>query len=84
MNDLSSINNMRDLEYQRSLLQAKAAHEERQVRQDIESIKADYAPIVNGVNSIRNGFAKIKLITPILVPVIRFFWNRRRNRKRES
>jgi len=82
MNDLSSIRNMRDLEYQRSLLQLKAMGEERKVRQDIESIKSDYTPVINGVNSIRNGFAKIKLIVPILLPVIRFFWNRRRNRKR--
>ena len=82
MNNLSSINTMRDLEYQRSLLQLKAAEQERQVRQDIDSIKADYAPIVNGVNSIRNGFAKLRLITPILFPVIRFFWNRRKKRQR--
>lgn len=81
MNNLSSINTMRNLEYQRSLLQLKAAEQERQVRQDIDSIKADYAPIVNGVNSIRNGFAKLRLITPILFPVIRFFWNRRKKRQ---
>jgi len=80
MNDLSSIRNMRDLEYQRSLLQLKAEKQERQVRQDIESIKADYTPIINGVNSIRNGFNKIRLITPLLLPVFRFFWNRRKNR----
>ena len=80
MNDLSSIRNMRDLEYQRSLLQLKAEKQERQVRQDIESVKADYAPIINGVNRIRNGFNKIRLITPLLLPVFRFFWNRRKNR----
>ena len=82
MSELSSIRSMRDLEYQRSLLQLKAADEERKVRQDFESIKADYAPVINGVNSIRNGFAKLKLITPLLLPVIRFFLNRRQNRKK--
>ena len=82
MNNLNSIRNMRELEYQRRLLEMKAANEERKIRQDIDSIKADYAPIVNGVNSIRNGFAKLRLITPILLPVIRFFWNRRKRRKK--
>jgi len=82
MNNLNSIRNMRELEYQRRLLEMKAANEERKIRQDIDSIKADYAPIVNGVNSIRNGFAKLRLITPILLPVIRLIWNRRKRRKK--
>lgn len=82
MNDLSTIRNMRDLEHQRAILEKKAAIEERKVRQDIDAVKADYTPIINGVNSIRNGFAKIRLIVPILLPVFRFFWNRRQNRKR--
>ena len=82
MNNLNSIRTMRELEYQRALLKMKAANEERKIRQDIESIKADYAPIVNGVNSIRNGFAKLRLITPLLLPIIRFFWNRRKRRKK--
>lgn len=81
MSDLSTIRTLRELEYQRALLEMKAANEERKIRQDIDSIKADYAPIVNGVNSIRNGFAKLRLITPILFPIIRFFWNRRKRRK---
>jgi len=81
MNDLSSIRTMRDLEYQRSLLQLKAAEQQRQLRQDIDAVKADYTPIVNGVNSIRSGFAKLRLITPILFPIIRFFWNRRKKRQ---
>ena len=81
MNDMSSIRNMRDLEYQRNLLQLKSVNEERKIRQDIESIKADYAPIVNGVNSIRNGFATLKFVTPILIPLFRFFRNRRKNRR---
>ena len=82
MSDLSTIRTLRELEYQRALLEMKAANEERKIRQDIDSIKADYAPIVNGVNSIRNGFAKLRLITPILLPVIRFIWNRRKRRKK--
>ena len=82
MSELSTIRNMRDLEQQRNRLLAKAAKEERKVRQDIESIKEDYAPIVRGVNSIRTGFSKLRLITPIVLPVIRFFWNRRHNRKK--
>ncbi|MBO6073601.1 MAG: hypothetical protein J6P74_00515 [Paludibacteraceae bacterium] len=82
MNDLSNIRNMRDLEHQRAILEKKAAIEERKVRQDINAVKADYTPIINGVNSIRNGFAKIRLIVPILLPIFRFFWNRRQNRKR--
>ncbi len=82
MSELSTIRSMRDLEYQRRLLQLKAANEEHKVRQDIETLKADYTPVINGVNSIRNGIAKIKLVLPILLPVIRFFWNRRQNRKR--
>ncbi len=82
MNDLSTIRNMRDLEHQRAILEKKAAIEERKVRQDIDAVKADYTPIINGVNSIRNGFAKIRLIVPILLPIFRFFWNRRQNRKR--
>ena len=82
MNDLSTIRDMRDLEHQRAILEKKAAIEERKVRQDIEAVKADYTPIINGVNSIRNGFAKIRLIVPLLLPIFRFFWNRRQNRKR--
>jgi hypothetical protein len=82
MNDLSTIRNMRDLEHQRAILEKKAAIEERKVRQDIDAVKADYTPIINGVNSIRNGFAKIRLIVPLLLPIFRFFWNRRQNRKR--
>jgi hypothetical protein len=82
MNDLSTIRNMRDLEHQRAILEKKAAIEERKVRQDIDAVKADYTPIINGVNSIRYGFAKIRLIVPILLPIFRFFWNRRQNRKR--
>lgn len=82
MSELSTIRNMRDLEQQRSRLQLKADKQERIIRKDIESIKADYAPIVNGVNSIRTGFSKLRLITPIVLPVIRFFWNRRHNRKK--
>lgn len=82
MNNLNSIRNMRELEYQRALLEMRALSEEHKVRQDIDSIKSDYAPIVNGVNSIRNGFAKLRLITPILFPIIRFFWNRRKRRKK--
>ena len=82
MSDLSTIRTLRELEYQRRLLEMKAANEERKIRQDIDSIKADYAPIVNGVNSIRNGFAKLRLITPILLPVIRLIWNRRKRRKK--
>ena len=82
MSDLSTIRTLRELEYQRRLLEMKAANEERKIRQDIDSIKADYAPIVNGVNSIRNGFAKLRLFTPILLPIIRFFWNRRKRRKK--
>ncbi len=82
MNDLSTIRNMRDLEHQRAILEKRAAIEERKVRQDIDAVKADYTPIINGVNSIRNGFAKIRLIVPLLLPVFRFFWNRRQNRKR--
>ena len=82
MNNLNSIRNMRELEFQRALLEMKAANEERKIRQDIDLIKSDYAPIVNGVNNIRNGFAKLRLITPILLPIIRFFWNRRKRRKK--
>jgi len=82
MSELCSIRTMRDLEHQRELLLAKATKEERQVRQDIESIKADYAPIIYGVNSIRSGISKLRFITPILLPVFRFFWNRRKNRNR--
>ena len=82
MNDLSTIRDMRDLEHQRAILEKKAAIEERKVRQDIDAVKADYTPIINGVNSIRNGFAKIRLIVPLLLPIFRFFWNRRQNRKR--
>ena len=82
MNDLSTIRNMRDLEHQRAILEKKAAIEERKVRQDIDAVKADYTPIINGVNSIRSGFAKIRLIVPLLLPIFRFFWNRRQNRKR--
>ena len=82
MSELSSIRSMRDLEYQRSRLQLKADKQEQRIRRDIESIKADFAPIVNGVNSIRTGFSKLRLITPIVLPVIRFFWNRRKSRKK--
>ena len=82
MSNLNTIRTMCDLEHQRGLLQAKADKEERQVRQDIESIKADYAPVIHGVNSIRNGVSKLRVITPLLLPVVRFFWNRRKNRNR--
>ena len=82
MSNMNTIRTMRDLEHQLGLLQAKADKEERQVRQDIESIKADYAPVIHGVNSIRNGVSKLRVITPFLLPVVRFFWNRRKNRNR--
>ena len=60
MSELSSIRSMRDLEYQRSRLQLKADKQEQRIRRDIESIKADYAPIVNGVNSLRTGISKLR------------------------
>lgn len=82
MNELSSIRSMRDLEYQRSRLQLKADKQERIIRKDIESIKADYAPIVNGVNSIRTGLSRLKVIAPFVMTVFRFFQNRRKNSKK--
>lgn len=82
MSELSTIRNMRDLEQQRNHLLAKAAKEERKVRQDIESIKEDYAPIVRGVNSIRTGLSRLKVIAPFVMTVFRFFQNRRKNSKK--
>lgn len=82
MSELSSIRSMRDLEYQRNRLQLKADKQERQLRRDIESIKADFAPIVNGVNSIRTGLSRLKVIAPFVMTVFRFFQNRRKNSKK--
>ena len=82
MNELSSIRSMRDLEYQRSRLQLKADKQERIIRKDIESIKADYAPIVRGVNSLRTGLSRLKVIAPFVMTVFRFFQNRRKNSKK--
>lgn len=82
MSSLSTIRNMHDLEYQRRLLQRKADQQERKLRQDAEAIKSDYMPVINTVNGIRNGLTRLKFITSILLPVIRFFRNRRQARKR--
>ena len=82
MSELSSIRSMRDLEYQRSRLQLKADKQERIIRKDIESIKADYAPIVRGVNSLRTGLSRLKVIAPFVMTVFRFFQNRRKNSKK--
>lgn len=81
MNNLSSIHTMQDLEHQRALLQLKAAHEEQQVRHDLEAVKSDYTPVVNGINSLRKGVSKVKLLAPILMPVIRYIWNKYKTRK---
>ena len=82
MSDLSTIRTMRDLEHQRALLQLKAANDERQVRQDIEDIKdTTFRPVTNTLNGIRSGLSTLKLIAPIALPILRFFWTRR-NRKR--
>lgn len=82
MSELSSIRSMRDLEYQRSRLQLKADKQEQRIRRDIESIKADYAPIVRGVNSLRTGLSRLKVIAPFVMTVFRFFQNRRKNSKK--
>ena len=81
MNELSTIRTLRDLEQQRAKLQRKAAAEERKVRADIESVRADYVPIVRGVNRIRIGWSRLKMIASIALPVIRFFSERRQQRK---
>ena len=81
MSDLSTIRTMQELERQRALLQLKASREEQQIRRDVNTIKSDYMPVVNTVNGIRSALSTLKLVAPIALPILRFFWNRR-NRKR--
>ena len=81
MSELRSIRTMQQLEHHRALLLQKAAGEERKIRRDIDSIKDDYKPVVNTVNGIRSGIATLRVVLPVILPVLRFFW-RRRNSKR--
>lgn len=81
MSNLSTIRTMQDLEHQRALLQLKAAHEEQRVRQDLADVKSDYMPVVNGIQSLRHGVSKVKLLAPFLMPVVRFIWNKYKTRK---
>ena len=82
MSNLSTIRTMADLEHQRALLQLKAANEERQVRQDIEDIKdTTFRPVTNTINGIRSGLSTLKLVAPIALPILRFFWNRRKRKR---
>lgn len=82
MNKLGNIRSMKDLEYQRALLQLKAAGEEQRLRHDMEAVKADYMPVVRGVNSIRSGVAKIKVIAPIVLSVFKLLISLRGRRKK--
>jgi len=77
MSDLSSIRTMQELEYQRALLLKREANAERKIRRDIESIKDDYKPIVNTVNGIRSGITTLRMVLPVILPVLRFCWRRR-------
>ena len=81
MSDLSNIRTMQDLEHQRALLQLKAANEERQVRQDVADIKRTYTTVTGIISGIRTGVSRFRLIAPIALPILRFFWNRRSKRK---
>ena len=81
MNELSTIRTLRDLEQQRAKLQRKAAAEEKKVLADIELVRADYVPIIRGVNRVRIGLSRLKMIASIALPVIRFFSERRQQRK---
>ena len=81
MSDLSTIRTMQELERQRALLQLKASREEQQIRRDVEAIKSDYMPVVNTVNGIRNSFSTLRTVTLIALPILRFFWNRRKRKR---
>lgn len=81
MSNLSSIRTMQELEYQRALLELKASNQEQKIRRDIDSIKDDYKPIVNTVNGIRSGLSTLKLVAPIALPILRFFWTRRARKR---
>ena len=80
MSELSSIRTMQELEHHRALLRQKAANEERQVRQDIESIKRSYTTVTGAISSLRSGMSHLRLILPIALPILRFFWQRRRKK----
>ena len=82
MSDLSNIRSLKELEYQRAILQLKAANEERQIRQDIEDIKdTTFRPVTNTINGIRNGLSTLKLVAPIALPILRFFWSRHKRKR---
>ena len=81
MSDLSTIRTMRDLEHQRALLQLKAASEEQQVRQDVADIKRTYTTVTGIISGIRTGVSRFRLIAPIALPILRFFWNRRKRKR---
>jgi len=80
MSNLSSIRTMQELERHRVLLLKRAANEERKIRRDIDSIKDDYQPVINTVNGIRSGISTLRTVLPVILPVLRFFWQRRRKR----
>jgi len=82
MNSLSSIRTMKDLEYQRALLQQKAANEEQIIRRDIDVVKEDYMPIVRGVDTLRSRLAAVKAVVPVVWPVIKFLFSLRRKRSK--
>ena len=83
MSDLSNIRSLKELEYQRAILQLKAANQERKIRQDVEDIKdTTFRPVTNVISSIRTGVSTLKLVAPIALPILRFFWSRRSKRKR--
>lgn len=80
MSELSSIRTMEQLERQRALLLQRAASEERKIRRDIDNIKDDYKPVINAVNGIRSGISTLKMVIPVMLPVVRFLWRRRKKR----
>lgn len=82
MSDLSNIRTLQDLEHQRALLQLKVAQQEQKVRRDIDDIKRPYTIVTNAFTGIRSGVSRIRLILPLVLPVIRFIWNIRSKRKR--
>lgn len=82
MSDLSNIRTLQDLEHQRTLLLLKQAQQEQKVRQDIDTIKRPYTTVTNTLNSFRLGVSHVRMILPFVLPIFRFFWNRRSKRRR--
>ena len=82
MSDLSNIRTLQDLEHQRALLQLKAAQEEQKVREDIDAVKRTYTTVTGFISGFRSSLSTVRMILPIALPILRFFWNIRARRKK--